>query len=112
MRDEEESIEEKKARMRLFMKADRQLEKARTRPGRRGGCLFGLIKLTLVVGAVAGIIYLIWLWHPWGYEYEEFDALEQPGICAPGVGGSKSVQYLTIFGQRVDKVDEAVICVE
>lgn len=110
----EESLEDKKERMRRYMKADRKLEDLEDKRARRGrvGCIGGLIRLLLVVGVIAGIIWAIWLWHPWETQIEVVSAADRPGTCSPGVDGTHTEEHLAIFGVRVWKTGESTICKE
>ena len=118
MTDDDESIAEKKERMRRYMEADRKLEAERDKRHRRRnrGCLMGtvvsLFKLAVVAAVVGGIGYAIWLWHPWDTEIVTTDASDHPGVCSPGVEGTHTEEYLRIFGVRVMKSGESTICAE
>lgn len=110
----EESVEQKKERMRQFMAADRKLEKEKDKRERRrrGGCLFGLLRMTAYLAVLAGIAYLIWLWHPWSTEIVETKATEQNAICGAGVEGVQTVEYFTVLGIRMYESGQSTICFE
>ena len=114
-----EEVEETKAKMRKFAKADRALDKELDkRRGRRGsggggpGCIGGLIRVLLVVGAVGGVGYGIWLWHPWGHESDVVPASEVPGACSEGVNGYVTTTHFTLFGFRLFQEGTSTLCVE
>lgn len=113
-----ESIEQKKERMQRYMDADRKLEAEKDKRARRRsrGCLTNLVfvsaKVALVVGLIAGVGYLIWLWHPWDTEIVTTPASERPGTCSEGVEGVYTAEHLRIFGVRVMKSGQSTICME
>lgn len=110
----DESLEEKKEQMRRYIQADRKLEKLKDRRARSRsrGCIGSILRLALI-GALAGAaVYLVWLWHPWDKEFVTQDAREHPGICSPGVEGTRTVEYFTLFGKRVTETGESTICSE
>jgi len=110
----EESIEQKKERMRQFMAADRKLEKEKAKRGRRGrgGCLMGMFRLLLFLAVLGGVGYLIWLWHPWSTEIVETRSTDKNGICSPGVEGVRTVEYFTVLGVRIQQSGQSTICLE
>lgn len=112
---DEESIEEKKERMRAYMDADREIDSwknSRRRGGKGFGGLGCLMRTFLILALVAGVGALIWAWHPWKTEVVMMDAREHPGICSPGVRGTRTVEYFTLFGVRLGKSGESTMCVE
>ena len=103
--------------MRQFIAADRkldkELDKRRSRRGRGGGgCIGGLIRVLLVIGAIWGVGYLIWWWHPWGTSADTIPASEVPGACSEGTTGYVTRDYFTLFGQRVYETGQSTICTE
>ncbi len=104
------ALEKKKEQMRQYMAADREMdaEKDRLRRGRKGGCLVSLLKAMAFMGVVGLVVYGIWVWHPWSTEVVTTTSTE----CSPGVSGTRTTEYFTIFGMRVYESGQSHICME
>lgn len=68
--------------------------------------------LVLIGAVLVALVSLFALWHPWKTERVVFDAAQNPGICSPGVEGSRTVEYLSLFGRRLRKTGETTVCHE